>query len=354
MAEHPAIRVLVAEDSPTVRYHLAQIINGSPGLTVVGEARDGAEALEMAASLKPDVISMDIQMPRLDGLEATRRIMARCPTPIVMVSGLLDDEVELSFQAIEAGALAVVPKPPARDKPTFGERQKQLATTLTAMAKVRVIRRWIGSATADSMTAETQESAALQPQTREIELIAVGASAGGPGALNRLLAALPGDFPIPVVIVQHLPEEFIPGLTRWLAESAALPVRVAADGLILAGGAVYIAPGHAHLTVIRRGGALVAQLLRARGSHRYQPSVDVLLESVAATCGERAAGIILTGMGDDGAAGLLAMRAAGARTFAQDRVSSTVFGMPAAAIQAGAVEQILPLEQIPSVLLKLL
>lgn len=354
MNENPGIRVLVAEDSPTVRYYLTQIINDAPGLTVVGEARDGAEALVLAESLKPDVISMDIQMPRVDGLESTRRIMARCPTPIVIVSSLVEDEINLSFQAMEAGALAVVPKPPSRDKPTFNEHQKQLVTTLTAMSKVRVIRRWISSAPPVSTTVETQENAALQMPDVKVEVVVIGASAGGPGALSQLLAALPEKLSVPIMIVQHLPEEFVPGLTRWLAESASLPVRVAADGLILKRGVVYIAPGHAHLTVIRRGGTLVAHLLRTRGAHRYQPAVDVLFDAVAKTCGARAVGIILTGMGDDGAAGLLAMRAAGARTFAQDNVTSTVFGMPAAAIQAGAVEQILPLDEIPGALLKLL
>jgi len=344
------IRVLLAEDSPTVRHHLTQVINEMPGLKVVGEARDGAEAVELVESLKPDVISMDIRMPRLDGLEATRRIMSQHPTPIVMVSALLDEEIDLSFQALQAGALAVVPKPPARDKPTFNEQQRQLANTLTAMAGVRVVRRWEHAPGLNSK----QETGPLISAQEKPEILAIGASAGGPGALIRLLGSLPADLPIPIVIVQHMPDEFITGLSRWLGESTALPVRVAAHDALLKPGFVYLSPGSAHLTIAREGERLVARLVRERGEYRYQPSVDVLLDSVAVVCGAKSIGVILTGMGEDGATGLLAMRQAGARTFSQDRASCTVYGMPAAAVERGGVEQVLPLDKLPSAVVKLL
>jgi two-component system chemotaxis response regulator CheB len=351
MADRFPIRVLLAEDSPTIRHYLTQVINEIPGLKVVGAARDGAEVVEMAEALKPDVISMDIRMPGVDGLEATRRIMSQNPVPIVMVSGLLDEEMDLSFQALEAGALAVVPKPPSRDKPTFRHRQRQLAMTLVAMAGVRVVRRWDKP---PGLNGANGTGKLGDPQIAKPEILAIGASAGGPGALITFLGGLPDDLSIPVVIVQHMPDEFMTGLSRWLGESTSLPVRVAAHHTVLKPGIVYLSPGNAHLKVVRERERLMACLEHDRGNYRYQPSVDVLLDSVAEVCGQKGIGMILTGMGDDGAAGLLAMRGAGARTFAQDRASCTVYGMPAAAVERGGVEQVLPLEKLPAAVVKLL
>jgi two-component system chemotaxis response regulator CheB len=348
MADH-YIRVLLAEDSPTARHHLANMINQTPGMRVIGEARDGAEAQALAEELRPDVISMDIRMPRIDGLEATRQIMARCPTPIVVVSALLDADIDLAFRALQAGALAVVEKPPARHDPSFPDKQRQLVTTLAAMAGVHVVRRWDNAPGRNSETSELTTPATVKPA-----LIAIGASAGGPSALSTLLKGLPADLPIPVVVVQHMLDEFIPGLARWLSDGSPLPVRVASDGLVLEPGIAYLSPGTAHLTIGRRGNALVTTLVHEQGQYRYRPSVDVLFESVAQVCGPAGIGILLTGMGDDGAAGLLAMRENGARTLAQDKASCTVFGMPAAAIELGAAEQVVPLGRLSRVLLKLL
>jgi two-component system chemotaxis response regulator CheB len=193
------------------------------------------------------------------------------------------------------------------------------------------------------------------PATVKPELVAVGASAGGPSALSTLFKGLTADLPVPLVVVQHMLDEFIPGLARWLSDGSPLPVRVASDGLVLEPGVAYLSPGTAHLTVARRGSnALVASLVQEQGKYRYRPSVDVLFESVAQVCGQTGIGILLTGMGDDGAAGLLAMRESGARTLAQDKASCTVFGMPAAAIDLGAAEQVVPLSRLSRVLLKLM
>lgn len=355
------IRVLIAEDSPTVRRYLVDMINTAGTMRVVGEARDGDEALVLTEELKPDVISMDIRMPVLDGLEATRRIMSRRPTPVVIVSNLLEREVDLSFQALQAGALAVVEKPPHRQDPTFAAKQRHLLTTLQVMSQVRVIRRWEKE---PGQNALNEPSTALQELPRVTlgggrlkitpEIVVIGASAGGPGALSVLLHGLPAYFPVPIVIAQHIPDEFTAGLARWLEKSTVLPVRVAADNVVLEPGVVHLAPGAAHLLVERRGGQLLGRLRAERGAYRYQPSVDVLFESVAAACGTTAVGLILTGMGDDGAAGLLAMRQAGAQTFAQDETSSTVFGMPGAAIAHGAVEQVLALSNLATTLSNLI
>lgn len=344
------IRILLAEDSPTVRRYLLSIIEETPDMTVVGEARTGAEAVSMVESLRPDVVSMDIQMPDMDGLEATRRIMATVPTPIVVVSGLLESDVALSLQAIEAGALAVVGKPPDRQNPAFAEKSRQLLTTLRAMSGVKVISRRLYRKLDTGLLPpiEISEKAA-QP-----EILVIGASTGGPSALLRLLQNLPKDFALPIAIVQHMPNEFIAGLARWLAGSCSLKIEIARDGMPLERGTVLIANGGSHLTVARQGNGLITRLIEERGSYRHQPAVDVLMESVAKFCGSSAIGLILTGMGDDGAKGLLAMRQAGATTLVQDEASCTVFGMPRAAIEIGAAQQVLPLANIASKIAKLL
>lgn len=347
-AAPPLTRVLIAEDSATIRHHLVRVIEETPGMQVVGQARDGQEALRLVAELRPDVVSMDINMPRLDGLEATRRIMAQTPTPVVVVSGLVEKDIELSFQALEAGALAVVEKPPDRARPDFAAKQRQLVRTLAAMAGVSVVRRGQHHRPEPATVAKTPATSGTP------ELIVIGASAGGPSALSKLLAGLPADLPVPVLVAQHIAQEFVPGLARWLDKSSPLRVQVATDNQPLQPGTVLLAPGSAHLQVWRRGKGLAARLVEEQGAHRYQPSVNALFESAAETCGARAVGLVLTGMGDDGATGLLAMRRALARTLAQDKASATVYGMPGAAVAAGAVEQVVSLADLPPAILKLM
>jgi two-component system chemotaxis response regulator CheB len=345
------VRVLVAEDSPTMRRHLVNVINAAPGLRVVGEARDGQEVLALVGELRPDVISMDIRMPGMDGLEATRRVMNQYPTPVVVVSGLVEQDIDLSFHALQAGALAVVEKPLDRSEPDYAAKQRHLVNTLIAMARVRVVRRWD---TVEEVPVVVGQ-AARAPQARVVpEIIAIGASAGGPSALSVILKDFPAGFRVPIVIAQHMPDEFTVGLARWLDKATALRVQLAEDNLVLEAGVAYLSPGSAHLSVIRRQGQLVARLFTERGTYRYQPSVDVLFQSVAQTCGPAGIGVVLTGMGDDGAVGLLAMRQAGAITFAQDEASCTVFGMPGAAIGCGAVMHVLGLSNLATTLTQLI
>lgn len=347
-------RVLIAEDSPTMRYHLVRMINDAPGLRIIGEARDGEEALALTSELKPDVISMDIRMPGIDGLEATRRIMTQHPTPVVVVSGLLEREIDLSMQALQAGALAVVEKPLDRDDPSYATKQRHLVNTLVAMARVRVVRRW--ERIVDMVEPVPQKVEPPIPSYVRVQpdVIAIGASAGGPSALSVLLGQLPVDFPVPILIAQHMPPEFTNGLARWMDKSTPLQVVVADSGLELKPGVVHLAPGSAHLAVTRHRDKLLTRLLRERGPHRHQPSVDVLFESVAQVCGSTAVGMILTGMGDDGATGMLAMRQAGAVTFAQDEATCTVFGMPGAAIERGGVDHVLSLSNLATTLARLI
>lgn len=357
------IRVLLADDSATIRSYLAGLIAAAPGLTVVGEARDGEEAVRRVEELKPDVVSMDIRMPHLDGLEATRQIMERQPTPTVVVSALVDEDVDLSFKAMEAGALAVLRKPPMQRDPDYGPLHREFITTLKAMAGVTVVRRWQNTPpygitlpprpTTNRLTQPETAAPANGEHLDQPELVAIGASAGGPSALSGLLAGLPENFPLPVVIVQHMPDEFLPGLARWLGKHTRLKVSMAESGQALQASTVYLAPGGAHLKIGRRGEVLVAGKLLDEANSRYCPSIDVFFASVAKVCGTKGVGIILTGMGDDGAKGLLNIREAGGRTFAQTEASCTVFGMPGVALAKGAVEQSLNPEAMAQALRKL-
>ncbi|PJF21685.1 MAG: chemotaxis response regulator protein-glutamate methylesterase [Phototrophicales bacterium] len=344
------LRVLIADDSATARRHLCDVISEMPEMTVIGVAKDGEEAIHMTSELKPDVVSMDIRMPHIDGLEATRRIMQDCPTPVVVVSGVIESDIDLAFQAIDAGALAVVEKPPDRRDPTFADKQTQLFKTLMAMAQVSVVRR------GRHMTSDAQKRTAyaVRDLVAKPEIVVIGASAGGPSALSYILATIPADLPVPIVIAQHIPHEFVAGLARWLDKVGMVRVVVVEDNQRLEAGVVHLSPGNAHVTVERVHNQLYARLIHNQMEERHQPSVNVLFRSVAAVCGAHAIGIILTGMGDDGAEGLLAMRQAGARTLAQNRDTATVYGMPGAAVAIGAVQKVVSLTDIPSAILKLL
>ncbi len=341
------LRVLIVDDSPTVRRYLSGLVNSTPDMMVVGEARDGREAVALAARLRPDIISMDIRMPGMDGLAATELLMQQQPLPIVIVSSHLEgnETVDLAFLALQAGALAVLKTPPAASHPDHAAARDQFLGTLRAMAAVSVVRRW--QARPLPPISETLPHPAIP------RVIAIGASAGGPIALHTILSALPADFPIPIAVVQHMAEGFIEGLVRWLDGSSPLRVRQAEEGQILQPGEVTVAGSATHLVLRRAGDRARVHLEVERGSTPYQPSVDRLFVSVAEHFGAQAVGILLTGMGEDGARGLLQMRQQGARTIAQDEESCLVYGMPRAAVTLGAAEQILPLKAIAPVLLEL-
>lgn len=348
------VRVLLADDSPTIRHYLSTIMIEMNTIVIVGEARNGREVIQLVHELQPDVISMDINMPQMDGLEATRRIMSEFPTPVVVVSGLVESDIELSMKALEAGALAVVEKPPDRQSPEFEAKRKHLVTTIRAMAGVSVVSRryqW------NQLKEESQEFSAIRTKADRLtqaEVIGIGASTGGPSAIHRILKEFPSTTPVPILVVQHMPNEFLLGLARWLQRSINLEVKIAESGDELLPGHVYIAPGTSHMTVRRQNEKLLVRLIRERGTPQYQPSVNMLFNSLASICGSNAIGVILTGMGDDGASGLLAMKRAGARTLAQDELTSTVYGMPQAAFLCGAVDLVTPLTSLAPNILKML
>ena len=327
------IGVLIVDDSPTVRAVLHRLVAAAPDMCVVGEAENGAQAVEEAVRLAPAAVLMDIEMPVMDGFEATERIMALRPTPILVVTSRANrSQVRTAFEAIRRGAVEVVPKP--EDPAGWLLMASALPAAIRAAAQARTLAPQARPVPAPD---GAEPLAAPAPQVR---YVAVGASTGGPLAIRDLLAELPPRPPAAVLVVQHIAAGFEEGLADWLAGDLRRDVRVAADGERAAPGTVRIAPAGAHL-LLGAGGLLRVDVERPpRGVHR--PSADELFESCAAFCPTHTAGVLLTGMGADGAQGLAALRRAGALTMVQDEASSVVFGMPRAALAAGAATIALP------------
>jgi two-component system chemotaxis response regulator CheB len=356
------IRVLVVDDSLTVRMRLAAALGADPGCEVVGQAADGEGAIELCARLKPDVMTLDMVLPNRSGLEVTEHVMAFCPTPILIVSSSFErGELFQMFDALTAGAVDTLEKPRADHDQDGWDLRFVSAVKLVARIKVITHLRGRlrtpaaplaaraepaaclpeGPANADSRPTSTENPANAEPRQGGYRLVAIGASTGGPAAVVAALRPLPPTFPLPILLVLHIGAPFGQAFAEWLGREIALPVSMAADGEPLpppGAPGVKMAPAGRHLVV--RAGRL--RLTSDPERHGCRPSVDTLFESVAAHVGGGAIGCLLTGMGRDGAAGLLEMRRAGAVTFAQDQASSIVFGMPRAAIALGAVSRVLP------------
>jgi two-component system chemotaxis response regulator CheB len=335
------IRVLVADDSPTARQLLAALVSADPRLELAGMARNGGEAVAMAKQLHPDVAVLDIHMPDIDGVEATRRIMSESPLPVVIVSASVDvRELSIAFEAERAGAVAAHPKPVGPECEAFQRDADQLLRTIKLMAGLKVVRRTVPH---------------IAPAPRGVDLdrvqvVAIVCSTGGPPALARIVAKLGREFPVPVLCVQHISQGWANGLVRWLAGISKLAVKLAEDGERLRAGTLYIAPDDRHLVVSGR------DFVGVRGDPPvggFRPSGTPLLESVARGFGRDALGIMLTGMGDDGVAGMRALHAAGGFCVAQDNESSVVWGMPGAVVAAGAANEVRSLDAIVDLLERL-
>lgn len=361
------VRVLVIDDSPTARELMVSILQVSEGVQVVGVGTTGEDAVRLTRRMKPDVLLMDISMPRVDGLEATRQIMYAAPTPIVLVTGtFMHSDIDLSFAALNAGALTVLSKPGLADV----EACEQLVRTVKSMAQVPVVRRW-SAGDKSKPTAITPEVApratrgapagAETPgpdwdfglkgaELQRRSIIGIAASTGGPGALAHLFRPLPADFPLPILLVQHVTPGFATGFAEWLDGETALQVRVAAHGEDPRPGTVLVAPDDYHLQVSFKGGV---ELYKAPPYRGLRPSANYLFQTLARAYGPRAIGIILTGMGDDGAEGLEAMHQNGALTLAQDKDSCVVYGMPQEAVLRRAVDVVLSLDDIARALARL-
>ncbi len=332
------IRVLLAEDSLTVRQLLVEQFQGDSEIEVVGQANNGAEAVELACRLRPDIVAMDVHMPVLDGLDATKEIMVRSPVPIVLISSSSrPGDVELALNAMRAGALMVLEKPDDPRSTCFDGRRQQLIQMVKAMAQVKVVRRWAPKGEhARAPTASPRRGA-------PVRLVAIAASTGGPAVLQRVLSDLPGDYPAPVLVVQHIATGFMHGLADWLNASSAVRVKVAEDGEALQPHVAYLSPDGRHMGASAPGRI---QLSDAPPVGGFRPSGTHLFESAANLAGPALAAVILTGMGSDGVAGLHRVRAAGGTVLAQDEATSVVYGMPRDAVAAGLVDAVLGVEQI--------
>lgn len=335
------VRVLIAEDSAVTREYLAWLLGQDPALDVVGLARNGLEAVAEAERLRPDVIVMDVHMPGMNGLEATRRIMEGAPTPIVIVSASLSrQETSLAFEALRAGAVTVLGKPAGLDDPAEAESARRLVQTVKLMAEVKVVRRWPGR------KGWPEPPRVAVPGGRKVRVVAIGASTGGPQVVAEILRRLPRELGVPILVVQHIAPGFTAGLSEWLGESTGLSVKLAEGGEPLAPATVYLAPDGLQMGVTRDGRI---RLTGETSEDGFRPSVSYLFQSVAEAYGRAAAGVLLTGMGRDGAAGLKKLRDAGGVTVTQDEETSVIFGMPAEAIRLGAAEYVLSPAQIAAV-----
>ena len=344
------IKILIVEDSPVVRAFLVYFLDSDPEIQVIGTANNGIEAIEVVRREKPDIITMDINMPEMNGLEATRRIMESIPVPIVIVTGSYDTtEVATTFSALEAGAVAIVRRPTGIGHPEHETTLKELVRTVKLMSEVKVVKRWpaVQRKTSAYVVSPPAEETHVHPK---IQVVAMGASTGGPLALQTVLSGLSWDFPAPVLIVQHIAEGFTLGFAQWLNQKTDLSVHVAGDGERILPKHVYVAPDGFHMGIENAG---QIALTRDEPENNLRPSVSYLFRSVANVYGQNAAGVLLTGMGDDGALELKRLKEKGAITLVQDEESSIVFGMPGQAVKLDAATCVLPPEGIAAKLKEL-
>ncbi|NVN93322.1 MAG: chemotaxis-specific protein-glutamate methyltransferase CheB [Desulfuromonadales bacterium] len=342
------IRVMVVDDSASVREMISAILLSEPGINVVGTAANGKEAVAGASSLRPDLITMDIEMPVMGGLEAIERIMAEHPVPILVITSLTG--VRTAFAAVSKGALDVIEKP-----------EIDLTGRRSLIRKVRILARVDMAAHMASKGVRTGAASPVvgmrrsPPETGRasvpgLRVVAIASSTGGPQAIQAILAHLPANFPAPVVIAQHIAEGFTRGMAEWLGSSTRLRVREAVHGDTLMPGFVFINPAEFSMRITHQGKVVLEKAEQRRG---YHPSCDTLLRSVADSCRERSLGLILSGMGDDGVEGITAISSAGGATLAQDEQSSVIYGMNRLAVERGRVDRVIPLCDIPAELMRL-
>ena len=342
------VRVMVVEDSLVVRQLLVHIIARDSRLVVAAAVGSAEEALREIGRVQPDVISMDIRLPGMDGLEATRRIMTEHPTPIVVIAGSIEDEaLKISMNALRAGALTVVEKPVGLTSAGFDGIAETICTQLYIMSQVPVVRQRSFAWRPSTMPTPRQE---WERGTSRPTIMGIAASTGGPPALAKILGAFPADFPLPILLVQHMGAPFMEGFASWLDGLMPLDVRIARDQEIPVAGRVYVAPGDRHLLLSPAGTLQISAALPLAGQ---RPSATLLFQSLAKSAGPRGVGVILTGMGEDGAQGLVELRQAGGYTVAEDESTAVVYGMPAAALRMGGVRLSLPLDLIAPRLLRL-
>lgn len=332
------IRILVVDDSQLARDIITELLTDDPTICIVGTAADGLAAVQMAKALRPNLIIMDIEMPVMDGLDAIQQIMQECPVPILVLTSRTG--ARLAYEAVSKGALGIMEKPmlDAITAQCFVRKIKLLAG-------VPVFRHCAGTTT----VRDTPNKTAVIYPVRRYKVAVLAASLGGPQVLGKILSALPEDFPVPILVVQHIAAGFVAGFAEWLNQKTSLKVQVAFPGALPQAGEVWVAPPENNMQVTHMG-AIVLLPLQAKQS--YHPSCDILMSSVARSYGKEAIGVILTGMGDDGVKGLLQMKTEGGLTIAQDRLSCTVDSMPSLAVESRAADYVMDIDQISETLIR--
>lgn len=338
------INVLIVDDSATETALIKNIVEQAGDMHVVACAKNGEEAIRLVQTYKPDIITMDIEMPQMDGYQTTKMIMTHCPTPIVVISARSDSsQIDHTFLALDAGALSVLEKPLNISSNNFDVAKQRIIETIRSMSEIKVVKKRFH--TAHHAHRQHLKLSAISKK-ENCELVAIGTSVGGPQALKTILSDLPGNFPVPIVIVQHMTVGFMSGFASWLNACSSLTVKEAEDNECLLPGYVYLAPDCYHLKINRSNGTLIAHFEDGPPCAGFRPSATVLLQSVAEKCGENAVGVLLTGMGHDGADGLLSLRKANGHTIIQDAKSTVVFGMAGVAQSLGAVDKVVKLDNM--------
>ena len=344
------ISVLVVDDSAFMRTALARMIASDPDLQVLGTACDGSEALERIATLNPDVVTLDVEMPRLGGMDTLRRIMGESPRPVIMVSATKANDAAITFQALGAGAFAYIAKQLSTQSLDISHIRTELLSKIKAAAQSARSRSALGVPRKPPQAAPALERVTfpVKPESVRPAIVAIGISTGGPKALEEILPLFPQDLPVPILIVQHMPPGFIAPFAQRLNSLCAVQVRQATHGEIVYPGVIYLAPSGIHMTVERSTASRTVICLTSHPINcPHIPSADVLMQSVAATFQSLAMGVIMTGMGSDGALGMQAIRRAGGLTVGQDEATCAVYGMPRVCAESGVLQRVMPLSEIP-------
>lgn len=341
------VKVLIVDDSAFMRNALSSMLSSDKDIKIVGTARDGLEAIEKIASLKPDVVTMDIEMPKMDGITALKNIMQKNPVPIIMVSSLTSEGAKVTLEALELGAVDFIPKNLSDLSINIVKIKEILLDKIKQIGKRDILKVLLKKQSTNRAPDLSKYVISRAHGDRRIGIVAIGTSTGGPGALQQIIPHLPKDFPVPVVIAQHMPPNFTKPFSERLNQLSKISVKEAEEGDSLKPGLVLVAPGRGHMRLKRlRGIETVVNISESKDEFIYRPSVDALVTSVAEYYPGRALGVILTGMGNDGLKGFTALKKTGGKIYAQDEKTCVVFGMPKVIIEAGLADKVLSIEEV--------
>ncbi len=342
------IKVLVVDDSAFMRKAITAMLQEDPEIKVIGTARDGVEAVQMVQELKPDIVTLDVEMPRMDGITALKEIMQKCPVPVIMVSSLTTEGAKVTLEALELGAVDFIPKNLAELSVNIVKIKGMLIDKIKTIGKRGLVKRKpvIKPAEPKIEVPKVEIPKTRITTERKVGIVSIGTSTGGPKALQEIIPKLPKDFPVPVVIAQHMPPNFTKPFAERLDQLSQLSVKEAEEGEPIKPGVVYVAPGRGHMRIKRRGIETFVSISEDKEEFIYRPSVDVLMMSVAESYPGRTLGVILTGMGNDGAKGCRKIKETGGRVFAQNEESCVVYGMPRAVVEAGLADKVVSLEEM--------